>query len=76
MAYAQDTSVVQKLIHAAFDTIHKPGDNVPESGIFRCAHCTHEIVSTQGNKFPPQTHPAHPANKPIEWKLIVAPRHT
>jgi hypothetical protein len=75
MAYAQDPSVVHKLVHTAFDRVYNPGDIVPESGIFKCLHCTHEIVSTEGNKFPPQTHPAHPSGWPIQWKLIIVPRH-
>jgi hypothetical protein len=75
MAYAQDMSVVKQLTHAGFDRVYSPGDKVPQSGIFRCTHCTHEIVSTDGNTFPPQTHPAHPIGKPIQWKLIIAPRH-
>jgi hypothetical protein len=75
MALAQNLAVLQQLTHTAFDRVHKPGDAVPESGIYRCAHCTHEIVSTAGNTFPPQTHPAHPYGLPIQWKLIIAPRH-
>lgn len=75
MAYAQDRAVVKQFTHEAFDKIHKPGDIVEYSGIYRCEYCTHEIVSTEDNKFPPQTHPAHPEDKPIRWKLIVAPVH-
>jgi hypothetical protein len=56
-----------------FDTLHTPGEDTPFSGIYRCAICGREDVSTQGHPLPPQNHHQHVAGAgPIRWQLIVA----
>lgn len=58
--------------HAEFDRLYKPGDNCPNSGIYRCEACGDEIASNKGNPFPPQNHHQHqPGKGAIQWKLIV-----
>lgn len=58
--------------HQAFDTIHKPGDTCPHSGIYRCEACGDEIASNKGNPLPPQNHHQHsPGQGAIRWRLIV-----
>ena len=57
---------------AAYDELHKPGENCPNSGIYRCESCADEIASNKGNPFPPQNHHQHaPGKGPIVWRLIV-----
>jgi hypothetical protein len=62
--------------HAAFDTIHHPGQQTPHSGIYRCVGCGHEIVSVHNHVLPPQNHHQHTTQQgAIRWKLIVAATH-
>jgi hypothetical protein len=61
--------------HSAFDATHHAGALAPYSGIYRCAVCGHEAVSTQGHTLPPQTHHTHPNRTAIAWQLIVASTH-
>lgn len=56
----------------AFDTIYKPGDTTPNSGIYRCESCGDEVASNKGNPLPPQNHHQHRTGQgAIRWKLIV-----
>lgn len=56
----------------AYDTLYGPGDNCPNSGVYRCETCGDEIASNRGNPLPPQNHHQHGPNAgPIRWKLIV-----
>ncbi len=49
-----------------------PGDEVPVSGIYKCAGCKKEITSNEGDPFPPQNHHQHSQTQgKILWKLIV-----
>lgn len=58
--------------HSEFDTLYKPGDITPNSGIYRCEGCGDEIASNKGNPLPPQNHHQHSnVTVPIRWKLIV-----
>lgn len=58
--------------NTAYDSLHKPGENCPNSGIYRCESCGDEIASNKGNPFPPQNHHQHPPGKGgIQWRLIV-----
>jgi hypothetical protein len=58
--------------HAAFDTLHSPGQTCPDSGIYRCEGCGDEIASNKDNPFPPQNHHQHSsAQGSIRWKVIV-----
>jgi hypothetical protein len=57
----------------AFDDFHVPSATTPYSGIYRCAVCGKEDVSTEGHPLPPQNHHQHPAGSgPIRWQLIVS----
>jgi hypothetical protein len=68
-------AVFNKSEDSKFDDLHKPGEAVPHSGIYRCKACTHEIVSTHGNPFPPQNHHQHRAGQgDIEWQLVTCPK--
>lgn len=75
MTFYQDPKTIHKTTSTAFDAVNKPGDTVNHSGIYRCNVCDQEIVSTFGNKFPPQNHHQHPEKEDIEWQLIATPRH-
>lgn len=55
----------------AFAKVHGPGDPTPYAGIYKCEACGHEIVSAVSNPLPGQTHPKHPADGVIAWRLIV-----
>lgn len=57
--------------HSIYDDIHKPGETVPYSGIYRCTGCDDEVASNKGDPFPPQNHHQHTNNTPIRWKLLV-----
>lgn len=55
-----------------YDKEYKPGENNPNSGIYRCKHCGDEIASNKNDPFPPQNHHQHAdTTKPIRWQLIV-----
>ncbi len=57
---------------AEFDTIHKPGQSVPHSGIYRCEGCGSAIASNISDPFPPQNHHQHSTGQgEIRWRLIV-----
>jgi hypothetical protein len=57
----------------AFDTLYPPSAITPFSGIYRCAVCGKEDVSTHGHPLPPQNHHQHlPGLGPIRWQLIVS----
>jgi hypothetical protein len=57
----------------AFDALHTPGAPTPYSGIYRCAVCGKEDVSTHGHPLPPQNHHQHSTGAgPIRWQLIVS----
>jgi len=57
---------------SSFDDIHKPGDNTPHSGIYRCEGCGTGIASNAGNPLPPQNHHQHTTQQgAIRWRMIV-----
>jgi hypothetical protein len=65
-----------------FDTLHTPGQIAPFSGIYKCANCGFEAVSTRGNRLPPeafcsyhspQTWPNVSGN--VRWRLVAAAIH-
>lgn len=64
-----------------FDTIHKPGQPTPWSGIYRCTSCGYEVVSTKGHPLPPtETCPTHSAkwkcnHGPVRWQLVASAVH-
>lgn len=76
MADYKNSNYLKHNTHAAFDGTHHAGAVAPFSGIYRCVVCSHEAVSTKGNRLPPQDHHIH-ANRvtPIAWQLIVASSH-
>lgn len=55
----------------AFDKLHKPGSQTPNSGIYRCEVCGHVVTSVVPHPLPPQNHHQHPSSEPIQWRLIV-----
>lgn len=61
---------------ASFDQLHKPGQHVPFSRIYRCMGCGREIAANHPDPFPPQNHHQHPnAQTPIQWKMVVWADH-
>jgi hypothetical protein len=68
-----------------FDTIHRPGQRTPFSGIYRCQNCGFEAVSTHGHPLPPETScfqhgTQHGTNwsgayGTVTWKLVAAAIH-
>jgi hypothetical protein len=53
-------------------TVYHPGDEVPTSGIYRCAGCGQEDCCNSGDPFPPQNHHQHTAAQgKIRWRLNV-----
>ena len=75
MAFFEDNEAVEKITNEEFRKTYSPGVSAPWSGIYHCTVCNHEIVSTYGNKLPPQNHHQHPQGGAIKWKLIVIPKH-
>lgn len=76
MATYKYEQFIQKIDHAAFDTLHNPGEMHPFSGIYRCEGCGREVVGEQGRQLPPQNHHQHTLQQgPIRWRLIVYADH-
>jgi len=71
MALYKDGDRLKHSADAAFDAIHKPGETVPHSGIYRCTSCDDEIACNKGDPFPPQNHHQHQPPAPIRWRLLV-----
>jgi hypothetical protein len=64
-------------IDQAFDTVCRPGNIAPYSGIYRCQGCGREVTSEANNPLPPQTHHQHqyPQQGHIQWGLVVYADH-
>jgi len=64
-----------------FDTIHRPGEITPYSGIYKCTSCGFECVSTAGHPLPPTAycsghHPKWNAGfTEVRWHLVAAAIH-
>jgi len=72
MAQYKNQSILNKSDHEAFDSLHSPGTETLNSGIYRCAVCGDEIGIAKGHVLPPQNHHQHkPGLGPIKWQLIV-----
>lgn len=58
--------------HTAFDTLHSPGTEAPNAGVYRCTICGDEIGIAKGHTLPPQNHHQHaPGLGPIKWQMLV-----
>jgi len=72
MAQYKYSQFLSQETSTAYDTLHVPGDNTPNSGIYRCEVCGREVCSNKDNPLPPQNHHQHPAGSgAIKWRLIV-----
>ncbi|SFO86228.1 hypothetical protein SAMN03159417_00371 [Ralstonia sp. NFACC01] len=74
MAWYIDANRVTKGVadRSHWNAVHKPGETVPLSGIYRCTGCNKEVASNKGDPFPPQNHHQHGTDQPpIRWKLLV-----
>lgn len=61
---------------AVFDLHHLPGAAAPRSGIYRCAGCSKEVASNEGQPLPPQNHHQHTTTQgAIRWQLAVFAQH-
>ena len=59
MALYKNANYLTQTTDSAFDTLHKPGETTPHSGIFRCEGCEREIVSESWKPMPPQNYHTH-----------------
>lgn len=72
MALYKNLAYFEHSAHGNFDTLHKPGASVPDSGIYRCEGCGDEISHTKNQILPPQNHHQHSqAQGTIRWRLIA-----
>jgi len=72
MAQYKYSQHLQKSDNAAYDTLHSPGAEAPNAGIYRCASCGDEIGIAKGHTLPPQNHHQHaPSVGSIKWQLLV-----
>jgi hypothetical protein len=76
MALYKYDRYVSKSNSDAFDAEHRPGQDCPYSGIYRCMGCGREAACNQGDPLPPQNHHQHStAQGSIRWKLVVWADH-
>ncbi|WP_437816577.1 hypothetical protein [Sorangium sp. So ce1078] len=54
MATYKNASILTQKDVPEFDRVYPPGAHAPTSGIYRCKSCGYEVVSTAGNKLPPE----------------------
>lgn len=75
MAWYIDSERVKQSTKTEFkhwNDTHRPGGEIPNSGIYFCTGCNKEIACNEGEPFPPQNHHQHsPSAPPIRWKLLV-----
>lgn len=73
MPLFQDEGYFHRDGDALFNQHFTPGAETKRSGIYRCIHCGHEVVSEEGKPLPPQNNHQHPAIfGTIIWKLVAA----
>ncbi|MDO3641280.1 hypothetical protein [Mucilaginibacter sp. L3T2-6] len=76
MAIYHDAQYLKQGHNSAFNTDHRPGGNVPHSGIYRCMGCGREIVAEERRQFPPHSHHQHTAAQGIiRWRMTVYADH-
>lgn len=76
MALYRHGTYLTKSESDAFDREHRPGEEAPYSGIYRCMGCHREVASNQSQPLPPQNHHQHQlAQGSIRWRLIVYADH-
>lgn len=76
MALYKDDRYLLKSAVPVFDELHRPGDDAPRSGIYRCEGCRKEVASNQGEPLPPQNHHQHDESLgDILWRLVVCADH-
>ncbi|HUI07750.1 MAG TPA: hypothetical protein VL486_12175 [Verrucomicrobiae bacterium] len=72
MALYKDSQYLGTSIDGAFDVLHRPGATTPDTGVYRCESCGHEIVSNTGSPLPRQEHHQHGSTQgSIRWRMIV-----
>jgi hypothetical protein len=72
MALYRDEEHVKKANpHDSFESVHKPGQIAPWSGVYRCINCGDESACNKGDPLPPQNHHQHKQTAPIAWRLLV-----
>lgn len=72
MAFYKYAQFLNKSEDSRFDQLYVPGGIPPQSGLYRCEGCGHEVVAEAQRQFPPQNHHQHTAGQgPIRWRLIV-----
>lgn len=72
MAYFKHEVFFKKDQSGDFDKHLNPGVPTPYSGIYRCAVCGREAVSTKNHPLPPEHHAANLLHQRTQWRLIVA----
>lgn len=74
MAHYQNASFLIQSQHIKFDKKYPAGATAPDSGIYRCIGCGHEIVAAKGQPLPIQNHHQHAFEfGTVSWQLIVCP---
>lgn len=71
MALFAHTGYLRYFDSTAFTHLHGPGDPSPYSGIYKCVACGHEVACAAAQSLPKIAHPQHPADRTIEWRMIV-----
>lgn len=72
MAYCKDFNFIDVSNNNLFKKKWHPGDNVEQSGIYRCINCGLEAACNAGTPFTTQNKHQHPMKEPIIWELVVA----
>lgn len=76
MAIYKYAEFLQKSNEAVYDSIYKPGQAAPYSGIYRCEGCGREVASNEGEPLPPQNHHQHSLHQgAVRWRLVVYADH-
>ena len=76
MALYKYQQFLSKSEDAVFDTLYKPADAAPHSGIYRCEGCGREVASNQHEPLPPQNHHQHTGQQgSIRWRLVIYADH-
>ncbi len=72
MAYYNDKRRIRYSDNELFEQLWSPGNDIEQSGIYRCINCGLEIACNAGDRFVTQNKHQHTSRNPILWELVVA----
>lgn len=89
MPYFNDNKFFTKSSSSVFTELYNVGTTAPQSGIYRCTLCGHEIVVDKGRDLPPDGDHGCKSErtlmvalskeernpKKFQWQLVAAPKH-